>query len=215
MTNSSSKTVDYHKSNVDADDDMAGSPLKQLTGKKPIESASDQDFASAGESDGDEDFDGGPIDPMELATQQYQSNGLQKGTKKSVSPKKVVAPKVTPKKGTPKKVTPKKVVPLAKKGVFAGAKKVAAPFKNIVMQRKMPQPRKRQIAAGPKSQKLSTASMVPSSSTKQPKATKAESSARSPVASASVKGSQKSGHAAAATAGTLKGVVPKTTHKST
>jgi hypothetical protein len=88
------KTVDYQK-NVDLDDEMPdSSPLKVLSKRHPDESASDLDFAAAGESDGDDDSDiVGEVDPRELQPQQERSRGSTttppKG--KSTPPKKVIS----------------------------------------------------------------------------------------------------------------------------
>jgi hypothetical protein len=68
------KTVDYQK-NADLDDEMPdSSPLKVPSKRRPEESASDLDFAAAGESDGDEDSDiVGEVDPRELQPQKERS----------------------------------------------------------------------------------------------------------------------------------------------
>jgi hypothetical protein len=88
------KTVDYQK-NVDLDDEMPdSSPLKVPSKRHPDESASDLDFAAAGESDGDDDSDVvEEVDPRELQPQQERSRGSittpPKG--KSTPPKKVIS----------------------------------------------------------------------------------------------------------------------------
>jgi hypothetical protein len=70
------KTVDYQK-NVELDDEMPdSSPLKQPSKRRSDESASDLDFAAAGDSDGDDDSDVvGEVDPRELQPQQERSRG--------------------------------------------------------------------------------------------------------------------------------------------
>ncbi|PVH85370.1 hypothetical protein DL98DRAFT_511838 [Cadophora sp. DSE1049] len=65
--------VDYHKSNMDVDDDR--SPMKKSSRRGPDESASDLDFRSGADSDGDgdEDSDVEIFDPRELELNQNQN----------------------------------------------------------------------------------------------------------------------------------------------
>ena len=63
-----------YKMHADDDNDMGDTPQKQA--KHPDESASDLDFAAAGESDGDNESDAASeIDPRELETQQGRPRG--------------------------------------------------------------------------------------------------------------------------------------------
>ncbi|KAF4625788.1 hypothetical protein G7Y89_g12379 [Cudoniella acicularis] len=96
------QTVNYQKSNMDVDDDVVAS--SQPTRRRSNESASDQEFADAAESEADEDIDSDiPVDPRELESGQERSN---KGTKKSIrqSPEKSTSSQVFSKSN----VTPKK-----------------------------------------------------------------------------------------------------------
>ncbi|KAH9218901.1 PHD/FYVE-zinc-finger like domain-containing protein [Leptodontidium sp. 2 PMI_412] len=80
------QAVDYHKSNMDIDDDP--SPKKKPSKKGPDESASDLDFRSAGESDGDGDGDDSDIelvDPRELELHQKGRVGSQRTPTKDTS----------------------------------------------------------------------------------------------------------------------------------
>jgi hypothetical protein len=110
------KTVDYQK--IDLDDEMPeSSPLKQSRKRRSDESASDLDFAAAGESDGDDDSDVGKVDPRELEPPQERSRGSiatstpPKGTVQSslsTTPKKVgyVKPKATATEKSASNITP-------------------------------------------------------------------------------------------------------------
>lgn len=93
------------------------SPLKLPSKRRPDESASDLDFAAAGESDGDDDSDGvGEVDPRELQPQQERSKASiatpPKGTAKSTPQKKLgsAQPKVTSGKKSASTITPSKIV---------------------------------------------------------------------------------------------------------
>ncbi|PBP15428.1 SNF2 family domain-containing protein [Diplocarpon rosae] len=66
------------KSNVDLDDDP--SPMKQPSKRRPSQSASDLDFHSAHESDGDEESDSSPVNLHELTTQTGSKGNSAKGT---------------------------------------------------------------------------------------------------------------------------------------
>jgi hypothetical protein len=68
--------VDYKK-NTDLDDEMVdSSPLKLPSKRRSDESASDLDFAAAGDSDVDDDSDGiGEVDLRELENQRERSRG--------------------------------------------------------------------------------------------------------------------------------------------
>ncbi|KAH7350882.1 PHD/FYVE-zinc-finger like domain-containing protein [Rhexocercosporidium sp. MPI-PUGE-AT-0058] len=91
------QAVDYHKSNMDVDDDP--SPMKKPSKKGPDESASDLDFRSAGDSDGgdgDDESDVELVDPRELELHQKGRVGSQPTATKGTGKR-----HVTPKKATP------------------------------------------------------------------------------------------------------------------
>jgi hypothetical protein len=107
--------VNYEKSAIDVDDDVANSsPMKPVGKRRQGDSASDLDFAAERESDGDDDSDfGGQVDPRELEPQtadrskEILSNSgipVKGNAKKSIS---------TPSKTSPsKKVTRRNTITL-------------------------------------------------------------------------------------------------------
>lgn len=80
--------MDYHKSNLGLDDDAINSSPKKPAGKRrPDESASDLDFAAAGDSEGDEESDSdGAVDPRGLQAQKDRTPSKGKASKNIPTP---------------------------------------------------------------------------------------------------------------------------------
>jgi len=147
-------------------------PLKQPSKRRPNESASDLDFAAAGESDGDDDSDGvGEVNLRELEPHQERSKESiatpPKGTAKSTPQKKLgsAKPKITSSKksalsitspskivkkqlGSAKPSTPVKVIEKASVKVSTSSNKTVG-SKKLEDAKAQKHPEKKQIGATP------------------------------------------------------------------
>lgn len=75
---------------MDVDDD-GNTPVKSKKPPRPNESASDQDFSEAGDTEGDEESEqNGAIDPRELETGRARSQGTRKKVQQRSTPKKSI-----------------------------------------------------------------------------------------------------------------------------
>jgi hypothetical protein len=167
------------------------SPLKQPSKRRPDESASDLDFAAAGESDGDDDSDGvGEVDPRELQPQQDRQRGTiatpPKGTAKSTPKKKAASaqPKGASSKKSASTITPSKIVkkqqgsakfPTPAKVAEKASAKVPTSSNKTVGSKKLQDDKaqkhpKKQISAGIKAATLAEPSKVKKGAPTAPKA---------------------------------------------